>query len=93
MSAGRNSEISNAILSYLLEHPDAQDTLEGIVKWWLVAHMIESRTNVVKEVVADLTSRRLLIQHQGRDLCPRYRINRSKFQEIRRILDQGDNQT
>ena len=92
MRASQKTEISNAVLSYLLEHPDAQDTLEGIVEWWLMAHMIKLRANVVKEVVDDLTSQQLLLEHQGKDLCTRYRINRSKLEEIKTQLKQNDNQ-
>jgi hypothetical protein len=28
------AQISNEILAYLVEYPQAQDTLEGIVEWW-----------------------------------------------------------
>ena len=31
----RRSHVAKAILAYLLEHPDAQDTLAGIAEWWL----------------------------------------------------------
>jgi hypothetical protein len=87
MCTSKKSEVSDAILSYLLKHPDAQDTLEGIVEWWLVAHMIETRTNVVKEAIADLISRQFLLEDQGKDLRPRYRINRSRVEEIKTVLE------
>lgn len=92
MRASQKTEISNAVLSYLLEHPDAQDTLEGIVEWWLMAHMIESRTNVVKDAVVDLASQQLLLEHQAKDLSTRYRINRTKLEEIKTRLELNENQ-
>ena len=92
MRASQKTEISNAVLSYLLEHPDAQDTMEGIIEWWLMAHMIESRANIIKEAVVDLTSQQLLLEHQGKDLYTRYRINRRKLEEIKTRLEQNDNQ-
>jgi hypothetical protein len=34
--AGENLRIvAYRILEYLVENPDAQDTVEGIVRWWL----------------------------------------------------------
>jgi hypothetical protein len=29
------TEIAREILAYLLDHPDAQDTLDGISQWWV----------------------------------------------------------
>jgi hypothetical protein len=87
MCTSKKSEVSDAILWYLLKHPDAQDTLEGIVHWWLVAHMIETRTNIVKEAIAELVSRQFLLEDQGKDLRPRYRINRSRVEQIKPVLE------
>jgi hypothetical protein len=36
-SAERLQKLQREILSYLMRHPDAKDTLEGITQWWLPA--------------------------------------------------------
>jgi hypothetical protein len=36
-SADRLHMLRREILSYLTEHPDAKDTVEGIMDWWLSA--------------------------------------------------------
>jgi len=38
------------ILAYLSEHPDAQDTLEGIAEWWILAQKIRHKTREVKKI-------------------------------------------
>ena len=35
------SKIGNEILAYLVDHPKTQDTLEGIVEWWLLERAIK----------------------------------------------------
>lgn len=36
-SADRLRDVQREILSYLMRHPEAKDTLEGITQWWLAA--------------------------------------------------------
>jgi len=37
-----NEDISLKILAYLLNNPNAQDTLEGISEWWLLDQDIKN---------------------------------------------------
>lgn len=45
----KTSEIVDVILRYLEKHPDSEDTLEGIVCWWMKEQRIDdSRVSVDK---------------------------------------------
>jgi len=85
----RKSRFTHEILAYLAEHPDAQDTLEGIVEWWLLEQRIKRWTARVKEALAELVSRGLVLERQGKDSRILYRINHRKRREIRVLLKQG----
>jgi hypothetical protein len=74
------------ILTYLAENPEAQDTVEGIVEWWLLEQGIINRTNEVKDALTELVRRRLVLERKGRDARPHYRVNRQKTKEIRNYL-------
>jgi len=51
---GRTTEIvSREILRYLLSHPNARDTLQGIIKWWTKEFTFEE----IYEALADLEAR------------------------------------
>ena len=54
--SSEKASIAHAILTYLSEHPDAQDTLEGIVEWWLLERKISHQAKTVKEVLDTLVS-------------------------------------
>lgn len=41
-------EIARKIRRYLLDHPNAADSLEGIVHWWLVRQQVEFAAEKVK---------------------------------------------
>lgn len=84
------SEISRDLLSYLVDNPDAQDTLEGIVEWWLLQMKLESRTIKVKEALADLVAKGLILERTGSDSRLRYMINDGKQDEIRALLGQDE---
>jgi hypothetical protein len=81
------SRIAREILAYLVDHPDAQDTLEGIVRWWLPEQEIKCQIGKVKEVVSKLVKKELLLAHKSTDSRVHYRINRKKFGEIRALLE------
>jgi hypothetical protein len=49
-----NREIEDAVVSYLRNHPDAADTLEGIVLWWLPLQRYEIGKARIERVLAQL---------------------------------------
>lgn len=86
------AEIAHEILAYLVEHPRAQDTLEGIVEWWLLEQEILRRTAQVQAALAELVARGLVLERQGKDGRTRYRINRRRSARIRDLLSGSKSQ-
>ena len=84
------SQIAYQILAYLVEHPDAQDTLEGIVEWWLLDRQIRFHTARVKQAISELVAERLILENKGSDSKTHYRINRAKSKEIKEFFRQKD---
>jgi len=82
------SQIGNKILAYLVENPKAQDTLEGIVEWWLLEREIKFETARVKEALADLVARGLIIEKKRSNSQIHYRINPGMFKEIQELFKQ-----
>lgn len=80
------SGVALKVLSYLIDNPDAQDTLEGIVEWWILQKTIESQTAKVKVVLAELAARGLILEREGSDSRLRYLINGPRLEEIRALL-------
>ena len=65
--------VAGEILSYLGKHPQASDTLEGIVEWWLLQQKIEYQTKVVRDALAELIERGFLVKEVTKDSRVRYR--------------------
>ncbi len=68
------SRIAREILSYLSAHNDAQDTLDGIVQWWLRERKSDQHTTLVKEVVGDLVTQGLIEKIRIEGQPPSYRM-------------------
>lgn len=83
------SQITYKILAYLTKHPDAQDTLEGIVEWWLLEQKIERETEKVKEALAELIGKGLILERRDGDSRSFYKINLGKYGEIQALLKEG----
>lgn len=84
------SQIERDILTYLSEHPDAQDTIEGIVEWWLLEQEIKRRAGRVKETLTELVAKRLLLEQKGTDARVRYKLNAPRRKEINALLKSID---
>ena len=63
------------ILDYLSRNPEAQDTLEGIVQWWLLEQRIVTAVGKVKEALGELVRMDLVQTRQGLDGQTYYRLN------------------
>lgn len=43
--------VATEILQYLVEHPQARDTVEGVLKWWLPISPVPRTKAVVQEAL------------------------------------------
>ena len=82
----RQREICYYILAYLADNPDASDTLEGIVKMWLLDQQIKLETRNVSDALTTLVSEGLVVEREEPDSRISYRINRTQEQTIRTML-------
>jgi len=82
-------EVSCYILAYLSENPEAGDTFEGIVEWWLLRQRIKFETRNVSEAVTKLVSEGLIVEHEGSDSRIFYRVNTTKKHDVKSLLMQG----
>jgi hypothetical protein len=87
---GSSSKISREILEYLLHNPDAQDTMDGILQWWLLEQHIKRNAALVRNAISFLIRKDLVLVRQGRDMQTYFRINRDKYQEISKFLNANE---
>ena len=60
MNRQRQSELVDAILAYLSSHPQAADSADGVLRWWLGRHEPVPTRAEVEEALATMVQRRLL---------------------------------
>jgi hypothetical protein len=85
----KKKEIARQVLSYLNENPDATDTLEGILQWWLLDRKIKYQIGLVKSAVDELVEQQLIFEDKTEDSRTRYLVNKKKSEQIRTLLN-GD---
>jgi hypothetical protein len=78
----QKTEIAKEILAYLVDHPDAQDTFEGIIQWWLPEQEIKFQIEKVKEALEELVDKQLILECKSGDSRTHYRMNKNKSREI-----------
>lgn len=87
MSFLEQKEVSQGILRYLLRHPDAQDTLEGISEWWLFEERIIQKIAEVQNALEKLVTQGFILEKQTSDASVLYRLNKRKKNLIKKIVD------
>ncbi len=56
------AQLSDEILRYLRAHPQAADTVDGIVEWWLPRQRHNDAVNRVQQALDELVARGLVEQ-------------------------------
>jgi hypothetical protein len=74
--------LKQQVLGYLLRHPEAQDTVEGIAEWWLLERRVEQALANVTKVLSELVAKDYLMATKAEDGRLYYRLNRAKEREI-----------
>jgi len=85
---GAEGQVIRGILQHLIENPDAKDTMEGILKWWLPDGHRQGRGEVQKALDM-LTSKGWLTSREPIPSKEFYGINKDRLQEIRSFLQQS----
>jgi DNA-binding transcriptional regulator PaaX len=86
-------EVGKFILGFLLKNPDAEDTLEGIVEWWLMRERIEYETGRVRAALEDLVEKGFVLERKRSGSDMRYRLNERKVREVQSYLKQNRKRT
>jgi len=81
-------EIARAVLRYLKAHPEAKDTLEGIVRWWLERERSERLLEEVERAVTLLLSRDLVLETRRDGMPPYYELNPSRREAITQMTEE-----
>jgi hypothetical protein len=85
-------EIAWKILAYLADHPDAQDTLEGIAHWWILERKLRCQLHKVREAVSELVGKGLILECKSRDSKVYYRIAPGQKSKIQALLEKTSGQ-
>jgi hypothetical protein len=79
----RPDPLTQQLLGYWIQHPEAQSTVEAIVEWWLLEQQIQRAAEEVRPVLAELVAKGFVVEKRQGDGRIRYRLNRKKEAEIR----------
>ena len=85
MTEEANNKLAVEILSYLMRHPEAQDTLEGIVRWWLLEQDARRAVMEVRETLESLVAKGW-IRRLSSSAGERFGIQKDKISEILQFL-------
>lgn len=80
-----HAELCQDILSYLVDHPRSEDSIEGIVEWWLLHRYVARTRATVQRALTQLVGRGVLLERAGNEGRCTYCLNPRKRILARRI--------
>jgi len=86
VTSGEMEQSVRNILKHLVEHPDAKDTLDGVVKWWGDPADRTAQVNVVRRSLEELIHRGWVTVKMGGAGMRFYGLNKDCLEEIKRHL-------
>lgn len=81
--------MTRELLRYLIKHPDAKDTIEGILKWWLPNRSSDWGKDEVQKALDFLTSKAWLTTRDITASQKVYGLNKDKILEIKEYLEKS----
>ena len=59
-----SADVAGELLDYLRERPNAADTLDGIMNWWLPRQRYETERRKVEQALDELVARGLVVKNR-----------------------------
>jgi hypothetical protein len=88
-SAENVQAVAMEILQYLVQHPHARDTVEGVLKWWLPIHPVPRTKAVVQDALDSLVAQSRLTKRKISHSQDVYGANEERIEEIRTLLSKA----
>jgi Fe2+ or Zn2+ uptake regulation protein len=80
--------VARRILAYMVEHPEADDSLEGILQWWLLEQEVRVQHARVKRAIKMLIDEGLVVEHRSAGSKMRYKANWEMKSKITELVDE-----
>jgi hypothetical protein len=85
--SNRQEKVIRAILAYCVEHPDAKDTVEGILTWWFPVAEVSWSMEEVRTALEFLTTRGWITSRTIRKSEQIYGVSKERLPEIKDFLN------
>ena len=77
------------ILRYLSEHPDAKDTRDGILQWWISQGTNEPEADVVQQALDALVAKGWMFKRETMPDRVIYSMNKDHLRDIQASVEAG----
>lgn len=82
----QDAAIRHSILDYLIRHPGAKDTREGVINWWIAKPCPDERIAI--EALEALVTRGWILK-RATSSEPIYSLNQAQLQQIREFVSRN----